>query len=309
RALAALWCVISLWWSPPALSQACCGPPTVSLAGAERGVDPTAPLTISVSYSFTHFTRTANGTATIPDPLGRRALSHLWRAEAELVLHPGWSVLVSLPLTFKERRLQIDTLAEVYRAAGLGDAMALLKHDLSPRSLLSPWSIALGTGFKAPTGPSDLERNGVRLPRDIQPGTGTWEALAWGLIAATSSDALFSLVLSTMVRVPLHANALGYQTGTELQALLVGNWLDCPATWLLPGLALRLRMTTPDYLNGQPFPATGGIWVDVLPALTVLAEPFAARLQGTVPVFRRTRGPQLVHTWGITAESRWSPKP
>ncbi|MEN3027426.1 MAG: hypothetical protein ABDH31_06980 [Chlorobiota bacterium] len=295
--------------STGAYGQACCGPPSVSLAGTERGVDPATPVNLTVAYSFTRFTRAAKAATTVPDPLNRRALSHLWRVEAEFTILRDWAIVASLPFALKERSFRVDTLSTVYRAAGVGDAMVLLKRALRPSNPLAPWDIAIGIGVKAPTGSSDQERAGVRLPRDLQPGSGTWEALGWGFITAMFPEPLLSHAVSALVRVPLQADVLGYRTGAEVQALLSSSWLDAPLPWLVPSLGVRLRSTSSDRFNGQPLPATGGLWIDVVPSCTLLSSPFAARLQAVLPVFWRTNGIQLMHTWGIAAEVRWSWQP
>ncbi len=289
--------------------QACCGPPMLSLAGTERGIDPTTSLALTAAYSFLRFAHSVDGSKPIPDPLQRRALSHLWRVELEVVPHPRWALLLSLPIAAKERSLRFDTLATTYRAAGIGDAFVLLKRDLSPQEQLSEWSFALGAGLKLPTGASDREQEGVRLPRDVQPGSGTWELALWGFTGASIAAGSASWGLSLLVRWPVNADRFTYRNGAELQALLLTTWLACPATFCLPGLAFRLRTVTPDHLNGQQLPATGGLWLDALPTLTfpLPSLPLAFRLQGTVPLVRHTRGLQLVHSWGIAAEARWSP--
>ncbi len=289
----------------PASGQACCGPPTLALAGTERGVDPTALLTATLSYSIVRFAHTVNGTALVPDPLGRRALSHLWRIEAELVVASRWSLLLSVPIAWKERQLQSDTLQQLYRGSGVGDAVALVKYALYPASPEAPWYSALGLGLKAPTGSSDLEEDGVRLPRDLQPGTGTWEALGWGFVARTLADGLIGTSLSLLARTALTADEFGYRTGAELQALLTAAWLDCPLPQAFPSVAVRVRTTAPDRLAGQRLPATGGLWIDALPSITAHVSPFALRLQGMLPLMRRTNGIQLVPSWGATAELSW----
>ncbi len=290
--------------SSPLWGQACCGPPTVSLAGTERGIDTRSLLVLTLSYGFARFDRTLDGTRLVADPLGRTAFSHTWRLEGELTVGTDWSVLLSLPVTSKSRRFQLDTLGESYHAAGIGDAIAVLKRNFSP--MLSPWSLAAGLGLKLPTGTSDWEENGVRLPRDIQPGTGTWEALLWGYASGLFFDGLIASALSATLRLPLTADELGYRNGAELQLLLLSSWLDSPIPALLPTLALRLRTTGRDRLGSQPFPATGGIWLDALPSMTLLFEPFALRWQGMLPLWSRTNGVQLVHSWGVTAELQWT---
>jgi len=255
------------------------------------------------------FAHTVNGTTTIPDPLGRTGFSHLWRVEAEVTPFPQWAFLLSLPFVAKGRTLRVDTLTATDNAAGIGDVFFLLKRDISPAAWQSSWNIALGAGIKAPTGAFNRERNGVRLPRDLQPGTGTWEALGWAFLGFFPSESEFTLASSLLFRSPLQADELGYRNGIEFQALLSGTWITCPLPFLLPHGALRLRMTTADKLNGIPFSATGGYWLDALPALTLLAPPFALQLQGTIPLLRHTRGPQLVHSWGIAADISWSPLP
>jgi hypothetical protein len=289
----------------PAYGQACCGPPTLSLTGAERGIDPNVQLNLGLAYSFYRFSQTVQGSAVVPDPLGRTAVSHQWRLELERPLLPGWSVLLSLPVNLKERRFRVDSLGSSYRAAGIGDASLLLKYQLLASSLVRAWDLALGVGVKAPTGDSKREQDGVRLPRDVQPGTGLWEALLWTAGSVMLPEELLRFTGSALVRIPLHTDEFGYRNGIEAQVQLLASWLGSSLP-VVPTLALRFRTSSKDMLNGQPFPATGGAWLDALPMVGVVAEPITLRLQGTVPLFRHTQGLQLAHTWGVTAEVQWT---
>lgn len=284
------------------VAQSCCGVPTIALGGIERGVNAVGTLTLGARYQYIAFGRSYNGSAPAVDPLARTAYGHTFVLEAEYTPLARVALLLALPFGVKERRLQQPEPYR-YRASGIGDAFALVKYSVPLP--LGEQALSAGAGVKFPTGDSHREADGVRLPRDVQPGTGTWELLLWLWGSSLLADGLAGATASLLVRLPT-ADEFGFRNGSELQLSGTLTWLDCPIPGVLPALALQWRQTDPDELNGQMLPATGGKHLELRPTLTLQREPFALQLSATLPILRRTYGLQLVSTTHLQAELRWT---
>jgi hypothetical protein len=299
-------------------AQSCCGVPTIALGGTERGVNAVGTLTLGARYQYIAFGRSYNGSAPAADPLARTAYGHTFVLEAEYTALPRVAFLLALPFVVKERRLQQPEPYR-YRASGIGDAFALVKYSVPLP--LGEQALSAGAGVKFPTGDSHREADGVQLPRDVQPGTGTWELLLWLWGSSLLADGLASATASLLVRFPATASRLvrsptadeffrngseRFRNGSELQLSGTLAWLDCPIPGVLPALALQWRQTEPDELNGRMFPASGGKHLELRPTLTLQREPFALQLSATLPILRRTYGLQLVSTTHLQAELRWT---
>ncbi len=253
-------------------------------------------------YQYIAFGRSYNGSAPAVDPLARTAYGHTLMLEAEYVALPRMALLVALPFVAKERRLQQPEPYR-YRASGLGDAFALLKYSIPLP--LGEQALSVGAGVKFPTGDAHREVNGARLPRDVQPGTGTWEILLWLWGSSLLADGLAGATAALLVRLPT-ADEFGFRNGSELQLSGTLVWLDCPIPAVLPALSLQWRQTDPDELGEKMLPATGGKSLELRPTLTLQREPFALQLSATLPLLRRTYGLQLVSTTHLQAELRWT---
>ncbi|KXB97238.1 MAG: hypothetical protein AA908_08010 [Chlorobi bacterium NICIL-2] len=284
-------------------SQSCCGGTGTFLGGTERGALPAGTMTAAAVYAYTAMDRTLNGSQAVADPYQRRAWAHSLNLELELSPLRQWSVLVVLPLTDKARWVSASGTAYRYHAAGLSDAFGIVKYTVVPPSPLTSWTVALGIGAKAPTGDYRRSDGSVELPLDVQPGTSTWDALAWGLCAYRFDEPEANAALSILVRQP-GTNVNGRTMGTDVQALLALSTtaLDLP---VVPLMLTRWRWTAPDRIGETLVSATGTFRVELLPAVALtLWEPFIVRIGAQLPLYEHTNGIQLVPSWGVFGELR-----
>ncbi|MCX7929410.1 MAG: hypothetical protein N2663_01635 [Chlorobi bacterium] len=288
-------------------AQSCCGGAGTFLGGTERAGLGAGMLTAAAVYNFTAMDRTLDGTHTIPNPNGSTASSHALNFEVELSPFERFSVLVVIPFTDKVRTINVTTgsyiLSERYHASGIADAFGLIKYSIIAPTPVSPWSLAIGGGAKAPTGNYRVADSGVELPLDVQPGTSSWDALAWSLVSYRFDELSAMAAFSLLVRRP-GKNVNGRTMGTDVQALLTVSTteLDFP---FVPILLSRWRWTAPDRQGGRTIAATGTFRVELLPAFAMTAwEPLVIRLGLQLPIYERTNGIQLVPTWGVFTEIR-----
>ncbi|MCS7000750.1 MAG: hypothetical protein RML15_05625 [Bacteroidota bacterium] len=293
----------------PSAAQSCCGGTGAFVGGIERGNLQVGTFIAGVVYSYTAMERTLAGSRPVPNPNGSIAATHAINLEVELAPSDRWSILVVLPFTDKFRTVSVSTgtttLSQRYHAAGISDVFGLAKYTILPSSPLVPWNVAIGAGVKAPTGSYRVSANGVELPLDVQPGTSSWDGIAWALVSYRVPSPGMQATLSTLLRQP-GENINGRQMGTDLQALLtvtVTEW-DTP---FIPVLLSRCRWTASDRQNDRIIAATGTFRLELLPSVAVmLGQEWVGRLGLQLPVYERTNGVQLVPSWGVFAELRAS---
>jgi len=288
-------------------AQSCCGGTGTFLGGMERAGLGAGTLTVGAVYNYTAMDRTLDGTKRVPNPNGSVAYAHAFNLEFEFAPAERWSVLAVLPFSDKMRTVNISngttTLSTQYHATGLSDAFGIVKFSVLPPSPLSPWSLAVGGGLKMPTGQYRVQENGVELPIDVQPGTSSWDVLAWLLGCYRAETPALMTTLSVLFRQP-GANINGRTMGTDLQALVALS----PTEWelpILPVLLSRWRWTGPDRIGDRTLTATGTFRIELLPSLAMTAwEPLVLRIGAQLPIYERTNGVQLAPSWGMFAEVR-----
>lgn len=288
-------------------AQSCCGSVGTFLGGIERAGLGAGMITAAAVYNYTAMNHTLDGTRLTPNPNGSIASAHAINVEIEFAPMEQWSVLVVLPFTDKVRTINISngssTISERYHAGGFSDAFGLVKYAVVSQSLLSPWSVAIGAGAKAPTGNYRVARNGVELPLDVQPGTSTWDLLGWFFSAYRFEATATTAAVSLLIRKP-GTNTNGRTLGTDIQALLTLSTtaFEFP---VVPILLSRWRWTAPDRQGERIIAATGTFRIELLPALAMTAwDPLVLRIGTQIPVYERTNGIQLVPSWGVFGEVR-----
>ncbi len=81
-------------------------------------------------------------------------------------------------------------------ARGFGDVSFFARYTLFQRDLAGEtMRIAPFAGFKAPTGKDDVEDESGRLPRPLQPGSGSWDAFLGSVLTWQKIDWEFDLDL------------------------------------------------------------------------------------------------------------------
>ncbi len=179
---------------------------------------------------------------------------------------------------------------------GIGDGILLLKYTLKEHSLASQYSLAVGSGFKAPLGTTSLRNNGFLMNADMQPGTGAWDAVFWSFASASFvPHTNFSVYLLNSFRLTGTNERFGendeYRFGNEWITMIgTGNSFTDQLGY---SLSFRFRYTTSDRRNNQQMPNTGGSWLMINPALTYdLFDQLSFRLSGNIPIYQHLEGTQ-----------------
>jgi len=157
---------------------------------------------------------------------------------------------------------------------GIGDAVILLTWKLIGDPSLR-WELLAGIGPKIPLGKSDMRSSlGFRYNADLQPGSGAWDGVGWGLL---SRSGLYRPTSNLSLRfiyryTGTNNNYLGhssYRFGNELQLIAgISDQLNLGTQILDPSILLRFRMAGEipiyNYLEGiqltSDFRITTGIY-------------------------------------------------
>ena len=189
---------------------------------------------------------------------------------------------------------------------GFGDAAILAKYRLTnPDNRKFTFTVA--TGVKMPTGRSDLKRNdGIPLNADLQPGSGSWDALIWANGIYTIQSRPSATISSTFITSlkGKNNNYLGsetYQFGNEVQLLVSLN--DNFPIWnkiLNTSVTFRYRKALGDRFNDLSMPNTGGDWIFFIPNLAINISPkLAVNANIELPIYSNVEGIQLSPTYRI----------
>lgn len=167
----------------------------------------------------------------------------------------------------------------------------------------------LGVGPKLPLGKTDMARpDGISYSADLQPGSGAWDAIFWGLLSRNGFiRPSTNLSLRMIYRYAgVNDDYLGfssYRFGNEMQLITgVSDQFTIGKEIFNPSLLIRYRNTRQDQLGGLELENTGGNWIYLVPGLVYQTSPnFHARLAAEFPLYSNLQGVQLTTDFRLTA--------
>jgi len=284
-------------------TQTCCsgGVPlsgNIGFQGANRGT-----LQMEMSYDMNYLATLKNGAEVIADDSRRRITQ-------SILVKGGYSVARWLAFdalfsyVFQERRITFIEQSNQVNVNGLGDAVLMAKFILTQLSD-SGTELQLGIGPKIPLGRSDLtDERGITLNADLQPGSGSWDAIIWGYFARQLSIRPSSVISTRIVGRFNGINrdylgSLNYSFGNSIQIYLgAGDQMAWGNQIVTPSLSLRYRYAGADRINGGELDNTGGQWMNLIPALSWHLTPQSIlHLVPEIPVYSKVNGTQLISTF------------
>jgi hypothetical protein len=188
---------------------------------------------------------------------------------------------------------------------GVGDAVLLVKYSRYINSFL----INVGTGPKIPLGKHNLSNEiGIPYNADLQPGSGSWDALGW---VNVSNSFRFRPTLTYFSSLTMRLNGKNksyleteeYQFGNSIYGIAgISDRFAINRFMMDPGISFSYRRAYKDKINNNEIENTGGRWVFLNPSLSIswwqnVAFNFAAEL----PVYAKVSGTQLSPTLRLRA--------
>lgn len=300
------WCfiILAIALIPVKLnSQACCSAGSPLLGSLEVSTAYSGDLQVGLTYGLNVLEDVFSGSTRLDDDFRERTVNS-FILEANYGISQRFSV--SALFTFINQSRNISTygnLSSNLNTSGLSDGVFLLKYNIIPLSIIDQLELTIGAGVKLPIGRSTLRSDGILIPADMQPGTGSWDGILWGY---ASKGFVPVIPLNVFLNVSYRANGAnnrfgesfqqGYSFGNELFINLGAGYRT--DTFLDFTVMFRYRNTSHDTFDGAEVPNTSGNWLYLVPGINgKLSDNFTARLGAQVPLYRNLNGTQLTTSY------------
>ncbi len=229
-----------------------------------------------------------SGSDEVKDETGRDRSSFSHVLSGSYALTDRWSFSVLASYVEHKRKIGASFFGGETAVSGLGDSVLLARYTPVAITPFSRHQVALGAGFRFPTGENDAT-DGFVVSEDMQPGTGALGTIAW---------ATYSYAFDQAATLQWHVSANYTHNDVNDRKYHFGNETNL-ATGLSQVLGtrfsysalLRYRQTEPDERAGFELPNTGGKWLDFVPAVRYsFTNKFSAVLTGRIPLARDLNG-------------------
>lgn len=287
------------------MAQACCSAGTPLLGSLETSTALPNHLQITLTYDFNSLKSILAGSRRLNDQIRKRS-THSGLLELTYGMTDNLSV-TGLFTYVNQRRAISSSLGtrDIISSLGAGDALILVKYELISQNLINQTQLAFGAGPKIPLGKSDLTNNGILLPADIQPGSGSWDFILWGFYGKGFVPTIPLNVFTTISykinteNKRFASSDAGYKFGNEFVASVgAGYRTDYVFDY---SLSFRFRSTSTDKFDNEKVPNTGGFWIYAIPGLNLkITDQFTTRFTGQIPVYRYLEGTQLTTTYTLS---------
>ncbi len=282
-------------------AQGCCSPSTTPVSALHSGPASLGTLELGIFYEFYRLEGSLQRSSQVPDPQDRVSVLHLANLSLGYAPWSRFSVRTIVPYARRSREQTLSTPTvqrrDELRGLGLGDISVLGLVRVLPVRGLRPYELSLGAGVKLPTGDSHQSRSGVRLPLDLQPGSGSTDVLLTGYAQYYRWPG-WNLFAGHVWRLT-GTNADGYRFGSEVQAF-TGTVREIVDRWGLTA-EVRYRYASADERDGVRVVSTGGHRLYVVPGSSFRLASRGPTMLATVlvPLYERVQGTQMATDLGI----------
>ena len=273
----------------------CAGTPLTNSLGV--GTVTTTDWQVQLAYDYHRIADLVSGTEELERGRNLRA-THSVLLQLSRRLGKRWQ-LTLLTSWVRQTFETTNTLS----GSGLGDMMLIGQYRLLRARKTY---LYLSGGIKLPTGSTTEKENNLLLSPDLQPGTGSWDAMAsllWfqNRIFEDFLDIQTSLTYRKTTATQRFDNTQSYRFGDELLLQSVfGEMFATPVGFVMPFFLTRFRHTRPDTRNGDTAFNTGGTWFNLGTGLNWQFTPgFGMQLTGVLPVYRHLNGTQLTSSYRL----------
>jgi hypothetical protein len=290
--------------SGAALAQNCCSP-AVSQQGV-LGETTALPQTLEAALHYEHLRSRDKyeGSTKVDDPEKTEAGWDRVLLTLAYGVVPRVSVAAVVPYVRKEKSwyLYQHDLWKVNQTEGFGDCIVLARFSVVERTFVNFREVAVGLGFKAPTGSTDKRDAGLSIPLELQPGTGSWDYL--GSLSFYQGFKKVDLIAgATYV---LTTEYEGYEFGDQLSYQVTANLHATGRLDLSAGLSGIVRGRDIG-LSGEVY-STGQHQLFAVPGVHYQIIPKFLRLQAffEYPVYQHFNGRQLAGDFNLRFSASFS---
>lgn len=260
---------------------------------------------IGITYDYSSISDVISGSMEFADDSRKRSV-HSGLVEI------GYGISNRLSISTLFAVLQQDRVSgssqgagESLRTRGIGDGLILLKYNLIPFDGRLQRQLSFGGGAKIPLGKTGLTANSSLISADMQPGTGSWDAVLWGYgYQGFGKNIPVGMFATGSYRVTgsndrFGLNRQGYKFGNDFKLTfgISGKLIQSADITL----GLNYRSAKPDRFENLKLPNSGGHWLDIEPGFTLRAtELLSFRAAGRIPVSRQLEGTQLTTSYRLS---------
>jgi hypothetical protein len=242
---------------------------------------------LELSYRFHAINDLVEGTEKVVDDTERSRNVMTLMFEIGYNLSPRLTVKADLNVVRHQRQVGISDAGKV-DTNGMGDSLFSLQYKPMIYSGRSDMELSIGGGVKVPIGKSDAVLTGIAA-EDMQPGTGSWDVLAWGLLSRRIRSVEGLEIFGGASYRFNGTNDREYRFGNEFIGALGARYTG--KKLLSYSLHSRYRWADNDRRFGSDVPNTGGEWIYVVPAVTFnIAGHTGVKTQVDIPVYRNLNG-------------------
>ena len=268
-------------------AQLCCTTGSASASSFEVGVTPKNSLRLSLGHEYNELSGTFVGSKRTDSNIVGSGTVQAYTLQAHYGITRRWGVTLSAPFVKSSRTFDGRN---TFSASGIGDLSFLLKYSLKPLNIASSTEVAVGSGFKLPSGSKNVVDDGTSLNFNLQPGTGAWDFILWGYFYKTYLPSGWSGTLSTLLRMP-GTNSDGLQYGNEIIYSAVLNRRITKSTQF--SLRFKGRTSSQVTINGFNNPNTGGTITFIAPSFVWNpVRLFSVETGVDIPAFYSVSGTQ-----------------
>ncbi len=256
-------------------------------------------LRVSAFYSYERRTKVSRHSEIVDNPQDLRFQENTTTVALDYGVLPRLTVNVQLPLTHRELRVRETVDGEIFlRGYGLGDASIAAKFNF----LKEDWKqgalhLAVIGGLELPTGDVDQRDEGIRIPRGVQPGSGSWDPF----VAVSANSSFDRLRFDAFLHVRINTkNRYEFDAGEDVTFALDVAYRFWHAKYPGPSASARLGLRTSwqghGKQDGHTVANTGNTRVRLRPSLGFHPIPrIDLSVNADIPVYQRYHGTQLAH--------------
>lgn len=298
--------LISFCLSQTVYGQTCCsgGVPLSSNLGLPAGEK--GALQLALTYDLNILETLKTGRQTLEDDArSRRTHSTIFE------IGYSWSKKFSVDgfFSFVRQEREINQFGNTNFSStnGIGDAVVLFKYKVWESSEKGTL-LQIGVGPKIPLGSSDKKSPiGLTFNADLQPGSGAWDGVIFAQFSTILKKRPSMSFLATSTygikgKNKSYFDVQTYQFGNEFQVSMgVSDRLLIGKSIIDPSLLFQFRNQTPDIIDGEDLPSTGGNWVFINPSFAYWATPdLSINVGVSLPLFSSITGTQVTPTMRFT---------
>lgn len=293
-------------------AQACCGAlgGGMGTAGARFGMGTagTGSLQLQLAYDLNYMNGLYNGDIRLEDN-DRLRVIHSGIFEANYGISRKLSVAGIITYGGQELgSTNSDGTRQIDHLWGLGDMVLMVKYRLMNPLAYNGWGLVAGIGPKLPTGSfSHSGSNSFLFPMDVQPGSGSFDAISW-LSFSKSHIFITNLHLSSGATFRLSGqnrnfqDSLTYSFGNEFQYTAGLSYNFYSGTVFNIFNYVRYRYQATGKLFEEPVEQTGGHWLFTSPGIRLnITQSFSFIVSVDLPLYRNLEGPQLTTSYRVFA--------